>query len=1249
MIRIHKYLVVAILASSMGFNINVAFAQGFSPRQSPPETQSVPGNMLFALSVEYPTGLQISYTGVNYNNAITYEGYFDSRKCYSYNTTDEFFSPESGRTATGACPNTSHWSGNLLNWLTMSNLDQFRSVMTGGTRDNFSSKNASHPGDTTDRTILIRSFSDRNEFNPLKNLSSAWVGVPSTLGAAATDNVRSGGYGSKFFISDSNNFANLTAAQQRETCAATVARGIAHMDLCYNIRVEVCKTVASTTVLGVTTPGVGREDNCKGPYGTSTTYYKPEGLVQEYSSSIRFGAMGYLNQSGQDRNGGVLRARMKSLGSTLIGQGNGVNANKEWGSDGILNVNPDPTDATASGVTQSGLINYLNLFGYAAGYKGNDPVGEMYYAAQLYFRNQSFPADYTNDLTAARLDGFPVITNFSDPIIRSCQKNFILGLGDIFTHCDGNLPGSPSTGGATCPGVSPTDPAGLNVGTLWDSVTAMENSTAWVGGATAGRPYMAGLAWWANVNDIRTDLAGKQTISTYWVDVLENNNGGAGIAARSQFWLAAKYGGFRQELVTNNGTNPNATVGSWDKDGNGIPDTLFAGNSPSVLKQSLKAAFQDIASRAEDSSASSAAVTSNRQTSSSQIIYAGYNPKNWTGGVRSCSPNQTAVQCDASPTWETSRWFDVTYTAGASPKLNSSNRKIFTSNLALSGTFTKMPFLWNSLNTTQQSILNAPNLDNRGSDRVSYLRGDTSLDGTLFRKRGSPLMGDIVNSNITYLIGSGPLYRSSNYTDHETYWTANKARPAVVYVGSNDGMLRAIDGNNGKELWAYVPGSVFSKLPNLTNISFVHQYLVDGTAMTADTETGVTSSPWRTMLVGGLGAGGRGYYALDISRQIADAATGKSFANMTEAELANIPMWEFTDATDSDLGYSFNEPPVDPITGSFLQIKKVASASVATGEWRVIVGNGYGNPNNKATLFMLNTETGAIASKITATTGGGVNGLSTPTPVDTNGDGLIDVIYAGDLFGKLHKFQFSKLAVNALDYVPAASGDVDGAWRYIGVLFNSGEPITTAPVVTKSKLGTGWQVQFGTGKLIEDSDFTDTSSRTFYSVVDNNVSSSLLVSASELAPISVTTTTTNGVSYRNWSAPNLSGKKGWKIVFTGGERIISNPTIPPDTGVVLFGTAKPSGDLCEPGSSGFLMAINLANGGTGDIAIDGLVVGGYGVTASGVLKVSNTYSDRQNRQTIVCNQADCQKTSPPTIKSNSAPRARYSWRQLLSR
>lgn len=83
------------------------------------------------------------------------------------------------------------------------------------------------------------------------------------------------------------------------------------------------------------------------------------------------------------------------------------------------------------------------------------------------------------------------------------------------------------------------------------------------------------------------------------------------------------------------------------------------------------------------------------------------------------------------------------------------------------------------------------------------------------------------------------------------------------------------------------------------------------------------------------------------------------------------------------------------------------------------------------------------------------------------------------------------------------------------------------------------------------------------------------------------------------------------------------------------------------------MAVKVCSGATGDIVVgDGanaITVGGYGVAASGILKVSNTYTNTKNKQTLVCNQADCQRSTPPTLKSTGSPGGRYSWRQILSR
>lgn len=1238
------------LAMGLAALLTTTAAWSFTPSTQPPSSSAVPGNVLLALSVEFPTGLQVSYTTENYNSLVRYDGYFDNRKCYTYNTTNEVFNPGTAITTTGTC-GTSEWNGNLLNWLTMTNIDQFRSVLTGGTRDNFSSKNATHPGDNTTRTVLIRSFSDRNSYNPIKRIRNTDP-IPSDLRSSTARYVRSGGYGSKLIVSTSNNFSDYNATQQRATCADSP---LPSGGTCFNIRVAACVMSPAQGVTGDT-----RETNCQARYSGVA---KPEGLVQEYAATLRFGAFGYLKQDGNDRNGGVLRAAMKSVGPVAAtSTGVVANSNVEWNTTtGVILANPDPIDATASGVTNSGLMNYLNKFGYAAGYKSNDPVSELYYAAQRYMRGYALPSDYTSlpsdtATATAYKDGFPVITGSAhqrggarDPMINTCQKNFLLGIGDIYTHEDGQLPGR--TGG-------PSDPDSLNVNNLWTTLTTQEGSASWTGGSSNGTQYMAGLAHWANTNDIRSDLTGTQTISTYWVDVLENGNGVGGMPAagtlKTQYWLAAKYGGFDTTRAPGNNPNVRMAAGeplAWDLDGDGVPDNWFAGSTPTLLRSSLSSAFSKINNEAGAAAASSAAVTSSRQTSTSEIIYAGYNPINWTGNVRACSPAQTAAQCTNSPAWDASHWLDRDATAvAAANKLTPTTRKIITShrNATDPFAFSSMAFQWANLNATQRDILDWT--DDNGSARVDFVRGSRANEGSLFRNRPANLLGDVVNSGVTYLAGAGPALTGVNFPGHAAYRETTRTRPPVVYVGSNDGMLHAFSGANGRELFGYIPSAVFSKLVGLTAFNFRHQYLVDGTPMVGDYEkTGSTAaSPnWGTLLVGGLGAGGRGFYGLDISSQ-------STFSTASEASLAStLPIWEFTSNQDADVGFTFNEPSISPITGAYRQIAKFADATEPTGVWRVAVGNGYGSTGgllgaSRAVLFLLNANTGAPATKLLATSLGDT-GLSTPTPVDTDRDGLMDTIYAGDLVGNMHKFQFSR--ASGLDFVLARPTDSGAAWRYLGIVYSAGQPITTAPSVVAACEGTGWNVLFGTGKLSEDADYADTADRGFYNVLDRAASSSLTVPASDVVAIGAFTSVDlgNGLVGRNWSTPNLSGRRGWRMNFTGGERVLTNPTIPPDTGAVLFATTQPRGDVCTPGNSGYVMAANICSGRTGDLLVNGQVVGGLAIDSSGVVKVSNTYTSGSNQQVVVCNQDGCKGTEAPRLLGSSAPRGRYSWREILTK
>lgn len=94
---------------------------------------SLPPNVLFSLSVEYPTANTAAYQGSNdYTNSTTYLGLFDNRKCYTYDSTNNWFSPASMATSSHSC--SGQWSGNFLNWATMTGLDEFRYAMTGGNR-----------------------------------------------------------------------------------------------------------------------------------------------------------------------------------------------------------------------------------------------------------------------------------------------------------------------------------------------------------------------------------------------------------------------------------------------------------------------------------------------------------------------------------------------------------------------------------------------------------------------------------------------------------------------------------------------------------------------------------------------------------------------------------------------------------------------------------------------------------------------------------------------------------------------------------------------------------------------------------------------------------------------------------------------------------------------------------------------------------------------------------------------------------
>ncbi len=275
--------------------------------------------------------------------------------------------------------------------------------------------------------------------------------------------------------------------------------------------------------------------------------------------------------------------------------------------------------------------------------------------------------------------------------------------------------------------------------------------------------------------------------------------------------------------------------------------------------------------------------------------------------------------------------------------------------------------------------------------------------------------------------------------------------------------------SSGYESWAYVPKDLYradrTGLGGLTLQDgglppFTHHFYVDGPMRVADVDFG--GQDWRTMLVGGLGKGGKSFYALDVTTPVAAANT--------EADIiaAQKVLWEFTHA---DMGYSYGKP---------LMVKTNAHG------WVVILTSGYNNPSGDGKVYFVNPRTGTL---LTSPGFPGYLSTGVGTAADPSGlaqvagyvrnfrNQVVDQLYAGDLLGNLWRFDVTNAnpAMWTVDKLAA---------------FNRGgpQPITTAPQI-EIDLATGsdrW-VFVGTGRLLHDDDLADLQVQSVYAIRDGNI------------------------------------------------------------------------------------------------------------------------------------------------------------------
>lgn len=683
-------------------------------------------------------------------------------------------------------------------------------------------------------------------------------------------------------------------------------------------------------------------------------------------------------------------------------------------------------------------------------------------------------------------------------------------------------------------------------------------------------------------------LANGPTSVTYTLD------SGNDDLLKDPLWYLAKWGGYME--IDNSSLRPEGTNApndipdqeyEWDDNADGLPDNYFYSTNPAELYTSLSKVFEDISE--QTASSASTAANSQKLATGTNIFQATFNSEGWSGGLLKYDVDTGTGGLSLSGTWGAD--------GDAGTELSSTGRVIITYSPDMTAsTDDGVAFTWDVLNdltdTTYVGILNTDpdsgSPDALGEDRLNYLRGDTSKEkskvGGIFRIRGS-LLGDIVNSGPVYVGVPSFGYPDTLEPSAESYSafiTRVGARKKMVYVGANDGMLHGFNVADGSEELAYIPSPVFPRLTQLTSSSYNHQYYVDGSPTAGDAV--FADDKWHTVLLGGLNAGGQGIYALDITNP----------SSFSEANASDIVLWEITPNTTDfgKLGYTFARPSIVKNRG---------------GDWVAVFGNGYNGAGGQAVLYVVNVETGALVSAVEVGAAGG-NGLSTAAPVDADGDGVVDAIYAGDLKGNMWKF------------IPDSGGHWSSAFGSNTPLFKApgaasvyDKAITARPEVGLHPDGLpGVMVYFGTGRYIDIDDNNTTDLQRFYGIWDvwDNGSSSSYPSAPSTPSIAeanllrqcVTTGTldencvangsaSTGESFGDfdvrfvssktittWNWDSGVGQMGWYFDLPeSGERQVTNSVL--RGGRIIFVTTIPSDHPCSDGGSSWLMELDAAYGG----------------------------------------------------------------------
>ena len=524
---------------------------------------------------------------------------------------------------------------------------------------------------------------------------------------------------------------------------------------------------------------------------------------------------------------------------------------------------------------------------------------------------------------------------------------------------------------------------------------------------------------------------------------------------------------------------------------------FVAASDPAEFVDGLGNALRAISERR--ASGSNAAISSTSTAGGSTLFSARYYSAKWYGELDAFPVSGTGIS--SSRIWRAS--------------IPTSGRRLFTYSGSVSTPGTTFP------TTAQTTTL--------GAAIAAYVAGDRSNEesnGGTLRDRES-LLGDIVNSSPTYLKTSDTVQ--------------------TVFVGSNDGMMHAFNALNGVERFAYVPRGIdLLKLRNFANPDYAHHFFVDGPVTISDRRF----TPGRDILVGTLGRGGKGLYALDVT-------------NPATFGTANV-LWDLDGTFNTDMGFILGRPFI---------------ATLNNGQTAVITPNGINSSSGRATLFLIDAFTGTLIKEIDTGVGSSTddNGLAAPRGVDEDYNGTVDYVYAGDLKGNLWKFDLADtnesqwgIANNAPLYAPSTSP--------------APQPITGGVTTAVNPINYQRWVFFGTGRLLTIDDLTNTSLQSIYGIIDDGTTPNTR-RRTNLTARDITQVSGDIGQYRSFSAPGTlpSTSKGWYIDLDQppenkqiGERMVGDPQVLADA--LIFPTIIPNtADPCQQGR-GYLNALDAFTG-----------------------------------------------------------------------